>query len=97
MGWGFRTGCARCTGTALGCLQHGPLKEKFLTSGAAVAGRSCAAFLTRPFAKMHGDGGGAMPRQEAQELDCLSVEPAASLGAEDEKAASLGAAEFEVQ
>ena len=59
-----------------------------------MAGRSCAAFLTRPFAKMHGDGGGAMPRQEAQELDCLSVEPAASLGAEDDKAASSGAAEF---
>ena len=35
-----------------------------------------------------------MPRQEAQELDCLSVEPAASLGAEDDKAASSGAAEF---
>ena len=28
--------------------------------------------------QVRGDGGGAMPRQEAQELDCLSVEPAAS-------------------
>ena len=45
---------------------------------------------------MRGDGAGAMPCQEAQELDCLSVEPAASLGAEDEKAASSGAAEFGV-
>ena len=43
---------------------------------------------------MRGDGGGTMPRQEAQELDGLSVEPAASFGAEDDKAASSGAAEF---
>ena len=45
---------------------------------------------------VRGDGGGAMPRQEAQELDCLSVEPAASLGAEGDKAASSGTAEFGV-
>ena len=82
----------------IGCqgqLEQGS-SEGSLCGDCKEAGPSRHPSSDRGRSRVRGDGGGTMPRQEAQELDSLSVEPAASLGAEDDKVASSGTAEFGV-